>query len=178
MSLPYNKTRGVNTSLYNGLSEDDVEWIEATIWLRMTGRIEEARRVFQHKLHHIANKPIIIIERANLEHEAGRWGEAWRILNAALEDLRKSKANLDLPEHRLIALMWAMFGVRHRGDIVSSAKELERARGWLCDERVADFTDIQVSTMVLRKHLFFLTYFVDELYPLLHNSILAYKAQL
>jgi hypothetical protein len=145
MSYSSDTRRGVNTSLYQSLSKEAIQWIELTIWLRMIGHMDGARRIFDDELDSFANTPIVIIERANLEHEAGRWGQAWRILDTALDDLRRSKSDLNLPEHRLMTLMWAMFGVRHRGDLISAARELERARSWLCKVRVAEYSDIQVS---------------------------------
>jgi hypothetical protein len=153
MSYSFDTYRGVNTSLYNSLSKDAIQWVELTIWLRMTGRMEAARRIFDDELYTIASTPIVIIERANLEHEAGKWGRAWHILNAAIEDLKQAKADLGLPEHRLMALMRAMFGVRHRGDLVSATAELERARQWLYNVQVDEYTDIQVSFVALYRYV-------------------------
>jgi hypothetical protein len=123
----------------------------------MIGQMDDARRIFDDELDGFAKTPIVIIERANLEHEAGRWGQAWRILDTGLDDLRRIRADLDLPEHRLMALMRAMFGIRHRGDIISATRELERARCWLCKVRAAEYSDIQVS--FLASNLCILIYF-------------------
>jgi hypothetical protein len=138
---------GIHTSLYKALSEEATQHIEHAIWLKITGQIDAARAVFEKELKLLENVAIIVIERADLELDAGRWGRAWRIVNSALQGLIDSGANLDLPENRLIALIRAMTGVRHRGDVDSSAMEIERTKQWLQHVPVADYTDVQVRLL-------------------------------
>lgn len=136
--------RGVNTSLYKSLSTENIKLIEDAIWLKISGQNDNARAIFDNDLKPAATTPIVILERADLELEAGRWGVAWRILDSALKDLKDSGADLDLPEYRLMALTRVMLGVRHRGDLVSAAQEVERTSRWLCELPVEEYTDIQV----------------------------------
>jgi hypothetical protein len=106
--------------------------------------MEAARAIFENELKPLENVPIVAIEHTDLEIDACRWGKGWRILDSALQHLKDAGANLDLPEHRLMASTRAMIGVRHRGDVDSSALEIERTKLWLQDVPVADYTDIQV----------------------------------
>lgn len=141
--------RGVNTSLYSTLPTEAVLDIERAIWLKTTGQTKVAREVFENELQPLQHLPIVTIEYADFEIESGRWGKAWRILDAALKRLKAIKADLDLPEYRLMALTWVMLGVRHRGDIYSSAEQIERTRRWLWDVPVAEYTDVMVSLHTL-----------------------------
>jgi hypothetical protein len=136
--------RGIYTSLYIELPKDAIQHIERAIWLRMTGNFDTARAIFDNELKPFGNVAIIAIEYTDLELDACRWGQGWRILDTALKYLNDTGANLDLPEHRLMAITRAMIGVRHRGDVDSSALEIERTKQWLHDVPVAEYTDIQV----------------------------------
>ncbi|KAJ4269500.1 hypothetical protein NW762_001160 [Fusarium torreyae] len=136
---------GIHTSLYNSLPPDAIHQLERAIWLKIVGLAEEARATFKNELGPFATVPVVAIEHADLELEAGKWGRAWRILNSKLVQLRDAKEDLDAPEHRLMALTWAMLGTRHRGDVTSSALEIERTQHWLAGVPVVDYTDIQAS---------------------------------
>jgi hypothetical protein len=136
---------GVNTSLYSALAPGVVVHIERAIWLKLTGQADAARSIFNGELEPFQHLPIVSIEHANLEFENSRWGAAWRILSSALNALIESSADLDLPEHRLIAITRAMLGIRHHGDLESAASELERTRTWLQNVSVEHYSDIQVS---------------------------------
>ncbi|KAK0389305.1 hypothetical protein NLU13_2880 [Sarocladium strictum] len=136
---------GIHTSLYSSLPPEAVQLLEQAIWLKIAGRAAEARATFEDALKPFAAVPVVAIEHADFELESGKWGRAWRILDSRLTELRDANEDLDTPEHRLMALTWAMLGTRHRGDISSSAKEIERTQHWLAEVHVADYTDIQAS---------------------------------
>ncbi|KAF4956681.1 hypothetical protein FGADI_3670 [Fusarium gaditjirri] len=136
---------GIYTSLYNSLPPEAVEQLERAIWLKMSGLANEARAIFDNELKPFAAVPVVAIEHADLELEVGKWGQAWRILNSELSQLREAKEDLESPEHRLMLLTWAMLGTRHRGDVTSSAIEIERTQHWLAVVPVADYTDIQAG---------------------------------
>ncbi|KAF5561144.1 hypothetical protein FPHYL_6332 [Fusarium phyllophilum] len=136
---------GIYTSLYSSLPPDAVKQLERAIWLKMSGLANEARAIFDNELESFATVPVVAIEHADLELEAGKWGRAWRILDSKLLRLREAKEDLDSPEHRLMALTWAMFGTRHRGDVASSVIEIERTQHWLAGVPVADYTDVQAG---------------------------------
>ena len=110
----------------------------------MVGRTDDARAIFGDELKRFEKTPVVAIEHAELELEAGKWGRAWRILDSRLIDLKKFHEDLDSPEHRLILLTWAMLGTRHRGDLASSAREIERTQVWLGNVPVSDYSDVQV----------------------------------
>jgi predicted Zn-dependent protease len=141
--LPYH---GLNTSLYGSLPVDAIRHLERAIWLKKSGQTSAARTMFVNEVRSHRNVPVVIIAHADLELEAGRWGRAWRILDSALEDLKKdgSGADPDLPEHRLMAMTRAMLGIRHRGYPDTAIRELERSRQWLWNVPVAEYTDVQV----------------------------------
>ncbi|PQE30032.1 hypothetical protein CJF32_00009458 [Rutstroemia sp. NJR-2017a WRK4] len=143
--IPTSEYRGVNTSLYTSLPEFAVSRIEQALLLKVTGQVFSARAIFTEELTALRNIPIVAIEHADLELEAGRWGAAWKILDSARNYFRNVGADFDLPEHRLIALTWVMLGVRHRGDLDSAIRELERTRQWLWELPVSEYTDIQAS---------------------------------
>jgi len=147
--------RGVNTSLYGSLSHQATHSLEQAIWLKITGQTNAARDIWENELKTYRHIPVVAIEFADFEFESGRWGQAWRILDTALKapralDGKKNNGSLDLdvdldlPEYRLMALTWAMLGVRHRGDLDSAAIEIERTRQWLWEKRVDDYTDVEV----------------------------------
>lgn len=140
---------GIHTSLYSSLPPEAVQLLEQAIWLKIAGRAAEARATFEDALKPFAAVPVVAIEHADFELESGKWGRAWRILDSRLTELRDANEDLDTPEHRLMALTWAMLGTRHRGDISSSAKEIERTQHWLAEVHVADYTDIQVRHLYL-----------------------------
>ena len=146
MSHPY---RGLYTSLYESLPAEAVQDIERAIWFKITGKTDNARAVFAHDLKAFRDFPVVIIEMADLEFEAGRWGAAWRVLDSKLIELKEASANLDSPEHRLMALTRAMLGTRHRGDLAAAAHEIERTQSWLRDVPVTDYTDIQAWRPIL-----------------------------
>jgi hypothetical protein len=110
----------------------------------MTGRMDASREIFEQHLIPLQHLPIVAIERAVLEQEAGRWGKAWSILDEAIKRAQYHDTDLDLPEYRLIAMMRAMFGIRHRGDLNFALQELRRTKAWLCDVQISEYTDIQV----------------------------------
>ena len=141
ISLPY---WGIHTSLYASLPSNAVQHLERAIWLKIAGRATEARATFETELEPFAAVPVVAIEHADFELEAGRWGRAWRILNVRLEEAQNTNEDLGTAEHRLMALTWAMLGTRHRGDVTSSAREIERTQDWLSEVPVAQYTDIQV----------------------------------
>ncbi|RBR23103.1 uncharacterized protein FIESC28_04098 [Fusarium coffeatum] len=136
---------GIHTSLYSSLPPEAISQLERAIWLKISGLAGEARTTFENELKPFAKVPVVVIEHADFELEAGKWGRAWRILNSRLAQLRDANENLEAPEHRLMALTWAMLGTRHRGDVQSSAQEIERTQHWLAEVPVADYTDIQAS---------------------------------
>ncbi|EXK40610.1 hypothetical protein FOMG_07396 [Fusarium oxysporum f. sp. melonis 26406] len=136
---------GIHTSLYSSLPLEAVKQLERAIWLKMSGLANEARAIFDNELKSFAAVPVVAIEHADLELEAGKWGRAWRILNSKLLQLREAKEGLESPEHRLMLLTWAMLGTRHQGDVTSSAIEIERTQHWLAGVPVADYTDIQAG---------------------------------
>ncbi|KAF5681879.1 hypothetical protein FCIRC_5308 [Fusarium circinatum] len=136
---------GIYTSLYSSLPPEAVKQLERAIWLKMSGLANEARAIFDNELRSFAAVPVVAIEHADLELEAGKWGRAWRILDLELLKLREAKEDLESPEHRLMLLTWAMLGTRHRGDVDSSAIEIERTQHWLDGVPVANYTDIQAG---------------------------------
>lgn len=142
----FTEYRGIHTSLYNSLPQEAVQFLEKAIWLKIIGRTDDARAIFGDKLKQYEEVPVIAIEHAEMELEAGKWGRAWRILNARLIDTKLSYEDLDNPEFRLISLTWAMLGTRHRGDLTSSAREIERTQVWLANIPVSDYSDIQVRS--------------------------------
>lgn len=146
LSPPY---WGIHTSLYSSLPPEAIQQLERAIWLKIAGLAEEARATFENELKPFATVPVVAIEHADLELEAGKWGRAWRILDSKLIQLQDANVDLEAPEHRLMALTWAMLGTRHRGDVTSSALEIERTQHWLADVPVADYTDIQVRQLSL-----------------------------
>ncbi|KAK8121604.1 hypothetical protein PG984_010274 [Apiospora sp. TS-2023a] len=136
--------RGIHTSLYHTLPADAIQHLEKAIWLKIIGRTTEARAIYQNELSPFENVPVVIVELEDLVHEAGRWGEAWRILNKGLAHAEESNQDLDRSEYRLMALTRAMLGTRHRGDIESSAREVARTQRWLQGVPIVDYTDIQL----------------------------------
>lgn len=138
---------GIHTSLYSSLPLEAVKQLERAIWFKISGLTNEARAIFDNELKSFAAVPVVAIEHADLELEAGKWGRAWRILNSKLLQLREAKEGLESPEHRLMLLTWAMLGTRHQGDVTSSAIEIERTQHWLAGVPVADYTDIQVRQL-------------------------------
>ncbi|KAI1017296.1 hypothetical protein LB505_001904 [Fusarium chuoi] len=136
---------GIYTSLYSSLPPEAVKQLERAIWLKMSGLANEARAIFDNELGSFAAVPVVAIEHADLELEAGRWGRAWQILDSKLSQLRETKEDLESPEHRLMALTWAMLGTRHRGDVTSPAIEIERTQHWLAGVPVEEYTDIQAG---------------------------------
>jgi hypothetical protein len=114
----------------------------------MVGRTDDARAIFGNELKRFERTTVVAIEHAELELEAGKWGRAWRILDSRLIDLKKSHEDLDSSQHRLILLTWAMLGTRHRGDLASSAREIERTQVWLGNVPVSDYSDIQVRSFL------------------------------
>ncbi|KAH8178995.1 CHAT domain-containing protein [Sarocladium implicatum] len=154
MSVPSSELRkmsisppywGIHTSLYGSLPTTAVQDLERAIWLKIAGRSKEAQGIFENELAPYAAVPVVTIEHADFELEAGKWGRAWRILDSRLAQLREAREDLETAEHRLMALTCAMLGTRHRGDVTSSAREIERTQSWLSEVPVTDYTDIQSS---------------------------------
>ncbi|KXJ85539.1 CHAT domain-domain-containing protein [Microdochium bolleyi] len=137
--------RGVYTSLYASLSPEAIQAVEKVIWCRMVGQFEIGRHVLSHELKAFSASPVVVIEHGDLEIEAGRWGKAYRVLDAGLKSLEKVDYESDSAAYRLMALTRAMLGIRHRGDADSAIMEIERTLQWLEDVPVATYSDIQVS---------------------------------
>lgn len=169
--------RGLYTSLYESLSPEATQDVERAIWFKISGRADDARAVFDHELNAYRNFPVVIIERADLEIETGRWGAAWRILDSSLREMKEANANLDLPEHRLMALMWAMLGTRHRGDLASAVHEIERTQAWLRDVPVEEYTDVQVQLLFLRQLFDVVNALVGELYPKIRDNLVVRQVE-
>ncbi|KAK7983217.1 hypothetical protein PG989_010619 [Apiospora arundinis] len=158
--------RGIHTSLYQTLPADAVRHLERAIWLKLVGHTKEARAIYQNELDSFEKTPVVLIEGADLEHESGRWGEAWRILDRGLTHAKESCQDLDAPEYRLMALTRAMLGTRYRGDLASSADEVARTQLWLRDVPIEDYTDIQASC--IRRYV--VCYLFTKLYSAYENS--------
>ncbi|KAK7999317.1 hypothetical protein PG990_011917 [Apiospora arundinis] len=158
--------RGIHTSLYQTLPADAVRHLERAIWLKLVGHTKEARAIYQNELGSFEKTPVVLIEGADLEHESGRWGEAWRILDRGLTHAKESCQDLDAPEYRLMALTRAMLGTRYRGDLASSADEVARTQLWLRDVPIEDYTDIQASCV--RRYV--VCYLFTKLYSAYENS--------
>ncbi|KAK8103437.1 NAD(P)-binding domain protein [Apiospora kogelbergensis] len=158
--------RGIHTSLYNTLPAVAACHLERAIWLKTLGHTKEARSIYHDELAPLDDTPVVVIERADLEQESGRWGEAWRILDRALTLAKESGNDLDKPEYRLMALTRAMLGTRHRGNIVSSADEVARTQCWLRGVPIKDYTDIQASCV--RRYV--ICYLFTKLYSAYDNS--------
>jgi len=169
--------RGLYTSLYDSLPVDAIQDIERAIWHKMSGQGEDARAIFDCELKAYRSFSVVVIERADLELETGRWGAAWRILDSALRDLKEANADLDHPENRLMGLTWAMLGTRHRGDLASAAVEIERTQDWLRDVPVTDYTDIQVLIHLLGCLLVFVDIRADKLHPKIRDSLSIRQAE-
>jgi hypothetical protein len=75
--------RGLYTSLYDSLPVDAIRYIERAIWYKMSGQGDDARAIFDRELKAYRSFSVVVIERADLELETGRWGAAWRILDSA-----------------------------------------------------------------------------------------------
>ena len=135
---------GIHTSLYRSLPVETIPNIERAIWLKMIGQVNAARAIFSYELKPFMRFPLFTIELADLEQEYGRWGKAWRILDSGLTYAKETGEDIDAPEYRLMALTRAMLGTHHRGDLASSALEVERTQRWLCNVPVTEYTDIQV----------------------------------
>ncbi|KAH7031398.1 CHAT domain-containing protein [Microdochium trichocladiopsis] len=137
--------RGVYTSLYASLSPQAIQDIEQVIWCRLVGQFDVGRKILLNELDAFSASPVVIIEHGDLEIEAGRWGEAYRVLDAGLKTLEKLEQQSETAARRLIALTRAMVGIRHRGDAESAIIEIERTMQWLGDVPVAAYSDIQAS---------------------------------
>ncbi|KAK7994557.1 hypothetical protein PG991_016145 [Apiospora marii] len=93
-------------------------------------------------------------------------GEAWRILEAGLNDFEGTRPDLYSPEYRLMALTRAMLGTRYRGDLDSSAHEVARTQRWLQNVPIDDYTDIQASC--IRRYV--VCYLFTKLYSAYEND--------
>lgn len=169
--------RGLYTSLYGSLSAEAIQDVERAIWFKMSGRADDGRAIFDHELKAYRNFPVVIIERVDLEFETGRWGAAWKILDSKLRELKEANGDLNLPEHRLMALTWAMLGTRHRGDLASAAREIERTQVWLRDVPVADYTDVQVELDFQGRLFNIVNTCVGKLHPKIRNSLLVHQIE-
>jgi hypothetical protein len=89
---------GIHTSLYSSLPPEAVQQLERAIWLKIAGLAEEARTTFENELKPFARVPVVAIEHADLEFEAGKWGRAWRILDSRLAQLRDANEDGRQPE--------------------------------------------------------------------------------
>lgn len=175
VSLPV--FRGLYTSLYRSLSAEAIQDVERAIWFKMSGRADDGRAIFDHELKAYRNFPVVIIEHADLEFETGRWGAAWKILDTKLRELKEANVDLDLPEHRLMALMWAMLGTRHRGDLSSAIHEIERTQVWLRGVPVANYTDVQVWLVFLRRSCSIDNSCVGKLHPKIRGNLFVHQVE-
>lgn len=164
--------RGVNTSLYSSLDLSSVDHLERAITLTEQGAYGEAQVVFDEKLNfqHRLNA-VVVLEKAELALKQFKLGVLYRILDEALATA--SKTDLDVAEYRLMATLRAFAALSHKGNVCDTYRvkywqykrsnddfgiqinpataELERARNWLKDVSVSEYTDVQVIITWIHK---------------------------
>lgn len=142
---------GLNTSLYYTLTQEEIDLLERTIWLRRVGRFREALQIYEHDLLPVKDSPVIIIEHGSLYLELRKYGRLFRLVDERISAVAGDQATLDLPEWRLIALMRAVVSVRVTGVLEPAVAEVVRTQEWLRDVPVAGYTDVQVFASQCRQ---------------------------
>lgn len=159
--------RGVNTSLYSSLNQNSIELLERAVTLTEQGAYGDAQIIFDEEFSSQQRlNAVVLLERAELALKQLKLGILYRTLDEALA--AASEVELDAPEYRLMAMLRAFAALSHKGNVrgtnlIKSRKymylrimtveiqinpaieELNRARNWLLDVPVSEYTDIQVD---------------------------------
>ena len=135
---------GVNTSLYSSIDDELIPYLEQAIAWTDQGNYGEAEKLFEEELSSQRSLPVILLARAEWALKQFKVGVLYRILDEALSN---PSVNHEEPEYRLMALIRAFAALSYKGDIRPGVDELERARVWLQDLDVSDYTDIHVRTI-------------------------------
>ena len=138
------KYRGVNTSLYPSLDGHLIPYLERAVILTEHGSYEKAEAILERDLFSQRFLPVVVLARAEWALKQFKIGVLHRILNEALSN---PSINLETPEYRLLVLMRAFAALCYKGDIMPAINELERAKAWLQNIDIAEYTDIQVRTI-------------------------------
>ena len=77
-----------------------------------------------------------------------KYGLLFRILNEALIDTEKDDTDIDKAEFRLMYLLRGFAILSHKGIKEPPLEEISRAKEWLRDVSVTEYTDIQVSDLL------------------------------
>ncbi|KAL9125548.1 MAG: hypothetical protein Q9217_005259 [Psora testacea] len=133
---------GVNTSLYPALDHELLPHLERAVISTEQGAYGEAQVIIDRNLSSANLVPVVVLARAELALKQFKVGLLYRIVNDALS---QSVWNHDAPEYRLIRLIRAFALLSHKGDIRPALEEIDRAREWLRDVPVSEYTDIHVT---------------------------------
>ncbi|KAF2183986.1 hypothetical protein K469DRAFT_689723 [Zopfia rhizophila CBS 207.26] len=94
--------------------------------------------------------PVVVIERAELALQQGKYKEIWETLDGVLAKLPSTARDPDDSSYRLMSLLHAMAAIKYKGTLEPAKEELSHVQKWLEDTRVDQYTDVQVN--IIRKY--------------------------
>ena len=143
--------RGINSSLYSTLDVASVQHLERAIILTDLGAYTEASRIFDQELYSLRLKPVVVLARAELALRQLKHGLLFRTLDEALNNAERDDTDLDQGEFRLMYLLRGFAILSYKGIKEPPLEEIHRAKEWLRDVPVCEYTDIQVSEAQVSK---------------------------
>ena len=136
---------GINTSLYSTLDLASVRFLERAVILTDLGSYTEAQCLFDRQLYSCRLTPVVVLARAELALRQLKYGLLFRILDEALAEVENNGLDVNKAEFRLMYLLRAFAILSHKGIKEPPLDEIFRAKEWLKDIPVTEYTDIQVS---------------------------------
>lgn len=147
MAGNFERTFGVNSSLYANLNSSQVHALERAIHCTTIGDYPTAYSIFDGELaHESTTVPVVMIECAELRLQQGKYGEIWEILDDFIAKIPADARCADDSSHRLIRLLHAMAAMKFKGVLGPAKEELYRTQEWLKDLPVDQYTDVHVRT--------------------------------
>lgn len=137
--------RGLNTSLYCTLDVASIQLLERAVVLTDLGSYTEASNIFSEDLFSCRLIPVVVLARAELALRQLKVGLLYRISDEALTDAENNGLKLDKAEFRLMYMLRAFAILSHKGIKEPPVEEIYRAKQWLRDIPVCEYTDVQVS---------------------------------
>ena len=145
--------QGINTSLYHTLDAASIQHLEHAVVLTDLGAYSEAQCLFDKELRFCRLNPVVVLARAELVLRQLKYGLLFRILEEALVTAESDCLDIDRAEFRLMYLLRGFAILSHRGIKDPPLEEIHRAKEWLKNVPVAEYTDIQVSIVHVKNRV-------------------------
>lgn len=136
---------GPHHHLYDTLSNDECQSLEAAILAHKLGQLREARRIFESELPSPDTLPVLAIARAGFEARASHWSICYEILDSALHSQSQWRGGSSGREAKLLQILRAKASLYAHGSVRAALKAARKMRDEWEVVSLEHWTSIEVS---------------------------------